>query len=310
MPPSPLIPPGVGVAEINEFPQLTYPKDAAAFSEIDGEQIYEMGSNFSATANLSEGRLDEAAPQERTVSDPSPTVNKSQLLKQRDADASFLEPPVFATSHALDAALSTARLTAAETIEGKTPGPFFGMDLDLLYQRDGVAVPRVVRYCIAVAEQVGRRTSRVYDLEANQNDITDLKDKFDNGRPVQVNARAIFDHRTMDPRKLKFSKGDQILVLEPRDERWVLGLRQNTRGLLPIEFVQFSVDDIAGIIGTCKAFFMDLPVSLLPMVHCDSLSKSPGNHSSAPGSLFRKLMVINSGRICDLHILPDTGCHQ
>lgn len=207
-PPSPLIPPGVDVAEISEFPRLTYPKDVAAFNEIDGEQIYEMGSNFSATADLREGGLDEAAPQERTVSGPSPTVNKSQLLKQRDADTSFLEPPAFVTNHTLDVALSTVRPTAAETIEGKTSGPFFGMDLDLLYQRDGVAVPRVVRYCIAVAEQVGRRTSKVYDLEANQNDITDLKDKFDNGRPVQVNARAIFDHRTMDPRKLKFSKGD------------------------------------------------------------------------------------------------------
>lgn len=101
-------------------------------------------------------------------------------------------------------------------------------------------------------------------------------------------------------------------MLEPRDERWVLGLRQNTRGLLPIEFVQFSVEDIAGIIGTCKAFFMDLPVSLLPMIHYDydNLSKNPGNHSLAAVSLFRQLIVINSGRIRDVHILPDTGRHQ
>jgi hypothetical protein len=281
MPPSPLISPGVDVAGIKPFPWRTYPNDAAVFNEIDGEQIYEMGSNFSATGVLNEGGFDEAAPQERTVSGSSPTVNKHQLVKRRDADAGFLESPIFVTNHALDVALSTVRPTAAETIEEKPSGPFFGMDLDLLYQRDGVAVPRVVRYCIAVAEQVGRQTSKVYDLEANQDDITYLKDKFDNGRPVQVNARAIFDHRTMDPRKLKFSKGDQILVLEPRDERWVLGLRQNTRGLLPIEFVQFSVEDIAGIIGTCKAFFIDLPVSLLPMVHYDSLIKNPGNHSSA-----------------------------
>ena len=287
VPPSLLIPRSVDVAETREFSPPAYPKDAAAFSEIDGEQIYEIGSNFSATADLSEGGFDEAASQERTASGPSPTVNKSQLFKHRDADVSFLEPPVFVANHALDVALSTVPPAALEITEGKPSGPFFGMDLDLLYHRDGVAVPRVVRYCIAVAEQVGRRMSKVYDLEANQDDIAHLKDKFDNGKPVQINARAIFDHRTVDPRKLNFSKGDQILVLGPRDERWVLGLWHNTRGLLPIEFVQFSVEDIAGIIGTCKTFFMDLPVLLLPMVHYDSLIKNPGNHSSATVLLFR-----------------------
>jgi hypothetical protein len=306
-PPSLLIPPSVDVAETREFPRPEYPKDAAAFSEIDGEQIYEIGS---ATADLSEGGFDEAAPQERTASGPSPMVNKSQLFKHRDVDVSLPEPPVFVANHALDVALSTVPPAAPETIEGKPSGPFFGMDLDLLYHRDGVAIPRVVQYCIAVAEQVGRRMSKVYDLEANQDDITHLKEKFNNGRPVQINARAIFDHRTVDPRKLNFSKGDQILVLELRDERWVLGLRHNTRGLLPIEFVQFSTEDIAGIIGTCKTFFMDLPVSLLPMVHYDSPIKNPGNRSSATVSLFRKLIVINSGRAGDLRILPGTGHHQ
>jgi hypothetical protein len=288
MPSSHLIPPGVAGAETREFPRLAYLKDVAAFNEIDGDQIYEIGSNFSATADLSEGR---GVPKERTVSGPSTTIDKFHLLKDRDADASFLKPPVLATNHAPDVPPSTVRPAAVETTKVKTPGPFFGMDLDLLYQRDGVAVPRVVRYCIAVAEQVCRRMPKAYDLEANQDDIIHLKDKFDNGRPVQINAQAVFDHRTMDPRKLKFSKGDQILVLEPRDERWVLGIRQNTRGLLPIEFVQFSVEDIAGIIGTCKAFFMDLPVSLLPMVHSDSLIKHPGNHSPATVP-FRRLMVI------------------
>jgi hypothetical protein len=307
MPPSQLIPRSVDVAETREFPPPKYPKDAAAFSEIDGKQIYETGS---VAADLSEGGFDEAVSQERTASGPSPTINESQLFKRRDVDVSFLEPPVFVANHALDVALSAILPAAAETTEGKPSGPFFGMDLDLLYHRDGVAVPGVVRYCIAVAEQVGRRMSKVYDLEANQDDITHLKDQFDHGRPVQINARAIFDHRTVDPRKLNFSKGDQILVLELRDERWVLGLRYNTRGLLPIEFVQFSVEDIAGIIGTCKTFFMDLPVLLLPMVHYDSLIRDPGNQSSATVSLFRKLIVINSGRAGDPRILPDTGYHQ
>ena len=46
MSPSPLIPPGADLAEIKEFSRLKCPKDPTTFNEIDGEQIYEIGSNF------------------------------------------------------------------------------------------------------------------------------------------------------------------------------------------------------------------------------------------------------------------------
>jgi SH3 domain len=124
-----------------------------------------------------------------------------------------------------------------------------------------------------------------------------LKDRFDNGRPVQVNARAVFDHCTVDPWKLSFSKGDEILVLEPRDDKWFLGRRQDASGLLPIDFVQFSVEDIADIVGTCKAFFMDLPNSLIPKLQYDSLIKAAGSLKSTLVLLLVQLTAIDRNGI-------------
>jgi hypothetical protein len=297
IPPSPLVQPDVDVAEFEKFPPLTWPKNPAVFNEIDGQQIYEMGSNFSESSNRSNTNFREPTAQAQIISYPSPSATDTKPHQEMDEDAENLEPPVIPANQALDMALSTLRPALSETIELKALGPTFGIDLEVLYQRDGVLVPRVLQYCIAVAQQVGLRTSKVYDLEADQDDVIYLKDRFDNGRPVQVQARAIFDHRTVDPRKLSFSKGDQILVLGLRDENWFLGCWLDKSGLLPIGFVEFDVEHIADIIGTCKAFFMELPDSLISKVQYDSLIKAAGNRTLTLVSLLTQLTSIGRNRI-------------
>ena len=266
-PPSPLIQPDIDVGKLQKFHVITCPKNPAVFNE----QIYEMGSNVSAAQSLSDDGFGEPTTQAQAASDIPPNATNFKPHEQKHQDPEVLVPPVAVTNQALEVALSTIHPALSENAELKAMGPIFGVDLEALYQRDGVYVPRVVQHCIAVAERVGRQTSKVYDAEANQDDIKYLKDRFDNNRPVQVNARALFDHRTVDPQKLNFCKGDQILLLEPRDGEWFLGRRQDANGLLPLGFVHFSVEDIAGIIGTCKTFFRDLPDSLVPKLHYESV---------------------------------------
>jgi hypothetical protein len=284
MPPplSPCVQPGLEDAGVKKFPRLTCPKNPAVFNEIDGQQVYEMGSNFSGSPDRSDDGFREPTAPAQTILDPSESAADSKPQQETEQDTTDLAPPALAKNQGFDVALSTLRPGLTETLELKALGPIFGIGLELLYQRDGVFVPRVVQYCIAVAEQVDRQSPKLYDLQVDQDDVTYLKDRFDNGRPVQVNARAIFDHRTVDPRKLNFSKGDQILVIEPRDEKWFLGRRHHASGFFPTGFVQFSVKDIADIIGTCKAFFMDLPDSLIPKQQYASLVTAPGNYISAP----------------------------
>lgn len=282
VPSSPGAQPGFEDGDLKKFVRLTCPKNPAVLNETDGQQVYEMGPNFSESPDGTDDGFREPTAREHTISYLSQSVADSQPHQDMEQDTTDLAPLVLANNQAIDAALSTLYPGLTEAIELKASGPIFGIGLEPLYQRDGVFVPRVVQYCIAVAEQVDRQSSKLYDLEVDQGDVAYLKDRFDNGRPVQVNTRAIFDHRTVDPRKLNFSKGDQILFIEPRDDKWFLGRRQGASGFFPIGFVQFSVEDIADIIGTCKAFFMDLPDSLIPTQQCDNLVKAPGNYISAP----------------------------
>jgi hypothetical protein len=236
-----------------------------------------MGSNDSGSPDWSDEAFREPTAQPQTSLLSLPSAIDSESQQQTDQNAKSLEPRILVTNQALDVALSRLRPGLSESTKLKVQGPVFGISLGVLYQRDGVVVPRIVQYSIALAEQASRQTVKVYDLEANDDDINYLKDRFDNGRPVQVNARAIYDQRTVDPRRLKFSKGDQILVLEPKYGKWFLGRREDATGLFPIDFVQFSVEDIADVIGTCKAFFMDLPNPLIPRLQYDNLFRAAGN---------------------------------
>lgn len=274
--------PDLSNAGLSRLPQLTGRKNAAVLNEIYGQQVYEIGSNISESCKGSDDGFGEPTAEPQTSSFSLPSATDSGPYPKSKECAENLEPRFLITSEKLDLAISKLRPSLIQTTRLEAHGPIFGINLGSLYQRDGVAVPRVVQYCMAVAEQAGRQIAQVYDLEADEDDINYLKDRFDNGGPVQVNAQAILDQRTVDPRKLNFSKGDHILVLEPKDTEWFLGRQQDESGLFPIAFVQFSAKDIADMIGACKAFFMDLPKPLIPSAQYISLNKAAGNRSSTP----------------------------
>lgn len=241
-----------------------------------------MGSNVSESQDASYGGSEALEIEAKITSGPLPFSNKARSDTQNERDTNWPEHQVLITSQGLEAALSKLHPNLSEHVETNALSPTFGVDLEVLYQRDRILIPRVVQFCIAVAEQADRRASKVYDPKGDRDDITYLKDRLDTGRPVQVKAPAIFDHRTVDPRKLNFSNGDQIPVLEPRDEKWFLGRQQDTTGLLRIYFVQFSLEDVADVVGTCKAFFMDLPDSILPVAHYHTLIKAAGDYMLVP----------------------------
>lgn len=251
-------------------------------SEIDGQQIYELGSNVSESQYASYGGSEGLEIEAKIAPGPLSSSNNARSDTQNERDTNRPEHQVSITSQGLEAALSKLHPNLAENVDTNALWPTFGVDLEVLYQRDRILVPRVVQFCIVVAEQAERRASKVYNPEGDRDDITYLKDRLDTSRPMQVNAHAIFDHRTVDPRKLNFSNDDQILVLEPTDEKWFLGRRQDTTGLLPIDFVQFSLEDVADVIGTCKAFFMNLPDSILPVAHYHTLIKAAGDYILVP----------------------------
>ena len=282
----PLVQLDANAAGLRQLAKLKCPKHPVVFSEIDSHQIYEMGSNVSGSTDGGREALGEPAAQGHTSQLSLPSASDFEPRRQTDENAQDLQPNVLVTNQALDAALSRLRPSLSKSIKLTAERPTFGISLGVLYQRDGFVVPPVVQYCIIVAEQVSRQTTKVYDLEASEDDINYLKDRFDNGRPVQLNAQAIYDQRTVDPRKLNFAKGDQILILEPKDGKWCLGRRREASGLLPIDFVQFSIQDIADVVATCKAFFLDLPNPLIPRLQYDSLVKAAGNHKSTLVWLF------------------------
>jgi hypothetical protein len=120
-----------------------------------------MGSNSSESLDRVDDGFREPPARPQTNPDPSPSGTESKSLEESDQNIQELEPPVVLTNQALDVALSTLRPNLSETFELKALGPTFGIDLEMLYRRDGIFVPRVVQYCIAIAEQVSRQSLKL-----------------------------------------------------------------------------------------------------------------------------------------------------
>lgn len=60
--------------------------------------------------------------------------------------------------------------------------PVFGVSLDRLYERDGLAVPMVVYQCIQAVDLFGLGVEGIYRQSGSQNHIQRLKSMFDTGK--------------------------------------------------------------------------------------------------------------------------------
>jgi Rho GTPase-activating protein RGD1 len=60
--------------------------------------------------------------------------------------------------------------------------PVFGVSLDQLYQRDGLAVPMVVYQCIQAVDLFGLGLEGIYRQSGSLQHINRLKNMFDTGK--------------------------------------------------------------------------------------------------------------------------------
>ena len=59
--------------------------------------------------------------------------------------------------------------------------PVFGVSLDELFKRDGLAVPMVVSQCLQAVDLFGLETEGIYRLSGTASHVTKLRSIFDHG---------------------------------------------------------------------------------------------------------------------------------
>lgn len=100
---------------------------------------------------------------------------------------SFQSPPphqppgAFQPSHDRSASAHTALPSGARS--SPPPNPVFGLELDRLYERDGLAVPLVVYQCIQAVDLFGLGVEGIYRQSGSMSHIQKLKHMFDTGKP-------------------------------------------------------------------------------------------------------------------------------
>lgn len=64
--------------------------------------------------------------------------------------------------------------------------PVFGINLEELYERDGSAVPMVVRQCIQAVDLFGLEVEGIYRLSGTTSQVSKIKSLFDNGKVYSI----------------------------------------------------------------------------------------------------------------------------
>jgi hypothetical protein len=59
--------------------------------------------------------------------------------------------------------------------------PVFGLDLDMLFERDGTAVPLIVYQCIVAVDLFGIDSKDIYRHSGTQSNVNKMRDMFDTG---------------------------------------------------------------------------------------------------------------------------------
>ena len=71
---------------------------------------------------------------------------------------------------------------AQQSTDGGTARPVFGVSLDDLFARDGMAVPMVVNQCIQAVDLFGLEVEGIYRMSGTATHIAKLKATFEHGR--------------------------------------------------------------------------------------------------------------------------------
>jgi Rho GTPase-activating protein RGD1 len=127
--------------------------------------------------------------------------------------------------------------------------PVFGVSLQRLYERDGLAVPMVVYQCIQAVDLYGLSVEGIYRLSGSVPHVNKLKHMFDTGT-------------SSDFTWLSMSAGT--------DEKNIDSGSSNLDFRNPENFFH----DVNSVAGLLKQFFRDLPDSLLTKEHYQSFVKA------------------------------------
>jgi hypothetical protein len=123
----------------------------------------------------------------------------------------------------------------------------FGVSLDKLYERDGLAVPMVVYQCIQAVDLFGLNMEGIYRQSGSMNSINKLKVLFDTGT---------------------FPMMDK-LVLDIAD-----CMVDSSSPALDFRNPENFYHDVNSVTGLLKQFFRDLPDPLLTAEHHQALIES------------------------------------
>lgn len=101
-------------------------------------------------------------------------------------------PPSYGPSVPLDDSAprdQTEKFTSSQAAPAQEPSrPVFGVSLNRLYDRDGLAVPMVVYQCIQAVDLFGLNVEGIYRLSGSLPSVNKLKGMFDTGQYYVMHA--------------------------------------------------------------------------------------------------------------------------
>lgn len=162
------------------------------------------------------------------------------------------------SSPGFNAAPPPAYAAAPRNASSEASKPVFGVPLNRLYERDGLAVPMVVYQCIQAVDLFGLGLEGIYRQSGSLTHINKLKGMFDVGT-------CLFPYPKQDgPSSLRWIKLTFAMLSQTDSSNPALDFRN------PENFYH----DVNSVTGLLKQFFRDLPDPLLTTEHHDAFVKA------------------------------------
>lgn len=125
----------------------------------------------------------------------APTKLGEKITRDLESDIQLIGINVDVKSHLtlrLDMPLPDASLLPNDPVSARPLSPIFlpldpprkpvfGLDLDQLFERDGLVVPIIVSQCIMAVDLFGLEVEGVYRLSGTQSHVNKMRAMFDNG---------------------------------------------------------------------------------------------------------------------------------
>lgn len=163
--------------------------------------------------------------------------------------------------------------STAPVQEREPSRPVFGVSLNRLYERDGLAVPMVVYQCIQAVDLFGLNLEGIYRLSGSVPHVNKLKSMFDTGKLLRLNVRV---HDLLTARK------------------------DTTSPQLDFRNPENFFHDVNSVAGLLKQFFRDLPDPLLTREHyADFIAAASKYHhrSQHPSSSHSQILTLFQQRM-------------